>query len=115
MPTYLKPCFKCREQKKLEEFGPDEMSRDKLSIFCNSCAEESKEIVEVEAQKTEPPVLSTKINQIDINTGAIIDTYDSPKLAGKGIGKDPTGIRSCLRGKAKKAHDFKWEYAKIGE
>lgn len=52
-----------------------------------------------------------KINQLDKNTGEIINTFDSIKEAFRNLGKKYTGtIGDCLRGRINTAYGYKWEY-----
>lgn len=52
-----------------------------------------------------------KINQLDKNTGEIINTFNSIKEAFCNLGKKYTGtIGDCLRGRSNTAYGYKWEY-----
>ena len=50
------------------------------------------------------------VEQIDLETGKVITTWESVRLAGEGISKGSGGIRNCCRGVNKTAHGFKWSY-----
>lgn len=53
-----------------------------------------------------------KINQLDKDTGEIINTFDSIKEAFHGLDKKYTGtIGDCIRGRINTAYGYKWEYA----
>lgn len=53
-----------------------------------------------------------KICQIDINTGKIINYFNSIAEARKFLNKGNSGsIGDCLRGRIKSAYGYKWKYA----
>lgn len=52
-----------------------------------------------------------KINQLDKNTGEVINTFDSIKEAFRNLDKKYTGtIGDCLRGRINTAYGYKWKY-----
>jgi hypothetical protein len=52
-----------------------------------------------------------KINQLDKDTGEIINTYNSIREALRSLGKGYTGsIGDCIRGRINTAYGYKWEY-----
>lgn len=63
--------------------------------------------------KEEVKKAKTKINQIDLETGQIIATYDSQADALRALNKNPKsgGISSVCRGNKKSAYGYFWQYA----
>lgn len=56
--------------------------------------------------------LGIKVNQIDIKTGKILNTFNSMQTAADSIGiKNSAHIGSCCKGTQKTANGFKWTYA----
>lgn len=55
------------------------------------------------------------VNQIDIETNTIINTFPSLQEAGRSTMTQVNSIYLCCRGKNKTAGGFKWEYAKEEE
>ena len=41
----MKTCFKCKEEKELDNFGKDNSKRDKFSIYCKVCLISKKRII----------------------------------------------------------------------
>ncbi len=54
---------------------------------------------------------SIPVNQICINTGRIIKTWDSLNCPDREYNWDFRNIHSCVKGKRQTAYGFKWEYA----
>lgn len=55
-------------------------------------------------------VKSTPVNQIDLITGEIINTYSGIAEAARQMGVSPSSIKNCLYGKRKTSKGFKWAY-----
>lgn len=52
-----------------------------------------------------------KVQQLDFETGEVLQTFDSTACALKSLGKNnSTGIRNVCLGKGKIAHGYKWKY-----
>ena len=57
--------------------------------------------------------VAKSVNQIDINTGDILNTYKSIKDAVNALGiqtRSDGGISSCCRGRRFTAYGYKWLY-----
>jgi len=54
--------------------------------------------------------LSKSINQINLLTNEVINTYGSSREASRETGADQSSIIKCCKGKQNKAGGYKWEY-----
>lgn len=93
------------------DFDINEKYPDKKDRVCKRCkegiAEEASDRTEeVGAKKNDLKI----IEQLDRETGGVIDTWESIKLAAAGLKKGHAIIGKALRGKSKSAHGFHWRY-----
>jgi len=51
-----------------------------------------------------------QIEQIDLTTGQVINTYDGPTEAAKAVGADASAICKVCKGKRNKTHGYSWRY-----
>lgn len=51
-----------------------------------------------------------KVKKISIETGYVLDTYESVREAARSLGKSPSDISLCANGKLKHAYGFIWRY-----
>lgn len=56
-----------------------------------------------------------KINQVDLYTGKIVNTFNSLKEASKTINGNSSSISQCLNGKLKSSGGYKWSFIKTME
>lgn len=55
-------------------------------------------------------IMSKTVEQYDLKTGDVINTFYSTREAGRQTGFDSSGISKCCRGKQKTAYGFGWRY-----
>lgn len=67
--------------------------------------------IEENTDKILPKNAKKPVNQLDLQTGEIINTFDSIADAMRYLGKSKSShIIECCKGKLKQAYGFKWEY-----
>lgn len=121
-----KKCECCNKLTLMREFEEDLTTPDRRSGICKQCTEASEECSESETISEEVVVENVSVDlqvetkqktkegrrvlQVDLTTNKIINTYDTPALAGAAIGQSPVTIRSVLRGSGKSAFGFGWKF-----
>ena len=70
----------------------------------------SNYIGSISRKKTNSRNCKNEINQIDVETGKIINTWFKPSVAAKELNINPSCICRALKGDLKKAGGFRWEY-----
>lgn len=84
-----------------KEFAPPVNHRSRNTICSKECCKAWKKKI--------TPFKAIKIKQFDLQ-GNYITTFSSIKEAGKIVDGFSTNIVKCLKGKAKSAYGYKWQY-----
>ena len=55
--------------------------------------------------------IKKRVLRIDLNSGEVLQEYESIGMASKDVGVDRSSISRCCSGKLKKSGGFRWRYA----